>query len=133
MRYFYIICLIVFLFTQCRKKEEKTETSSNYSTTGPSPCPTSPIPISDTNMLKCKFKAGTFWVFQDSLTNNIDTLIVKTLGSYSGSVPYGIPSYWCPVEKLLMEAIFKNDTGNVLIKINYVIMNDGFFLNSDFF
>ena len=133
MRIFCLIFLIVFLFTQCKKKEENTGTSQSYSTTGPPPCPTSPIPISDTNMLKCKFKPGTYWVFQDSLTNNIDTLVVKTLGPYSGNVPYGIPSYWCPVEKVLMEAVFKNDTGNVLIKMNYVIMNDGFFLNSDFF
>ena len=83
MRFFCIIFLIVFLFTQCKKKEENTGTSQSYSTTGPPPCPTSPIPISDTNMLKCKFKPGTYWVFQDSLTYNIDTLVVESLGTYT--------------------------------------------------
>jgi hypothetical protein len=132
MRHYIIIGILsIFIFSEC-KKDNNNPSSGGLPCHCPPACPNPPTPITDTNMLKCKFKAGTFWVFKDSLTNNIDTLLVESLSSYSNGVP-GIPGSYCPVERLSMKTVFKNDTGNVLIHFTYVITNDGFILNNDFF
>jgi hypothetical protein len=88
----------------------------------------------ETNLLKCKFKAGTFWVFKDSITNNIDTLYVESLGPYTGGlIPNNVPYDPCPIEIISMKTEFRNDTGNVLIHMNYLITKYGLILSNEFY
>jgi hypothetical protein len=134
---FILIIFIAFSFASCKKKEEqsKSQQSSVAATTstshGPPPC-TSTVTeyISDYRVVLCKFKVGSYWVFQDSITNLIDTLLLQS--ENTTFIPG--PQYSCKqTERSVLKMALKNEPEHVLKTMDYEVWPDGVVMESEYF
>jgi hypothetical protein len=130
---FLVASFLFFICAACKKNKQQAPAGEQHSLGHPITCPATPAPIVNQNMVACKFKPGTFWVFKDSVTNNIDTLLVQDLAQSDHSRQFDANGGPCYVETFYAKAIFKNDTGNVLISMDYILQERGFVLLSKFF
>ena len=65
----YIFLLSVFSFSSCRNESESPGPCSGSSTT---------TYITASDLLNCRYKTGTYWVYIDSITNLIDSVNIQS-------------------------------------------------------
>src|SRR5688500_8112393 len=105
-----ILCLIIggVICSSCNKKNPTPE-KGGLPGHAPSPCTPRLTPITDVQLLACKYKPGSYWVFKDSLSGAIDTLVVEKLSRF----PYLVSAYSCDtLEYFNVSLRFKKETVN---------------------
>ncbi len=67
----YIFPLVVFFFASCKKDDESS---------GHNPCSGSPTTsyITASDLLNCRYKTGTYWVYIDSITSSNDSVVINS-------------------------------------------------------
>lgn len=127
-----LIALVCFLFVSCKKEKTPQEQSSHAN--APLPCTAHPAtPISNPDMLACKFKTGSFWVFRDSLSGATDTLFVQNLTRTSG-YSYSNPGSPCDsLEIFVVSAITKNEPAEPIKRMQYWIYENAILLSNDYY
>lgn len=127
------IILVLFILAACKKKEPPTSTDTpSHSLAYQADFPSAPIAISDSAALLCKFKSSSYWIFQDSISNSIDTLVMTQEPITDGSISF-LSLGGCELESRLMALRFKGESSIILSEMRFHLQNDVMLFASPYF
>lgn len=87
--YIWILALSVSCLLLACKKQDPAAVAE-IKPLGPGPCTPVLYEITNPDLLQCKFKAGSFWIYKDSLSSAIDTLVMEEAWELVGGDLYYI-------------------------------------------
>ena len=103
-----VLCLTISIVAcwSCKKNSATNTAPPHQSGHSPGPCTPNVTRIADPGLLACKYLPGSYWVFKDSLSGDIDTLFVQTLKRN----PHLMSSNSCDtLEDFIVELSFKKE------------------------
>jgi hypothetical protein len=130
MKYFLPLLFLFIAITACKK--DKVSTGSPTPSKAPPACQARPtIYITDSVLVSLKYKAGSFWVLKDSLSETIDTLLVESAESTKSVFS---PHYTgCDSSEVyVMTLTLKQEDDEAIKKIFACVFPRGFILFSEY-
>lgn len=132
MKFFLPIVLFILIFSACKKKSTGQDAAPGSGHAIVSACPKPAMKLTDPEMVQCKYRPGSFWVYTDSISNSKDTLYVDSLKRMSGYMPFVGNGPCDSAEVFDLKMRFKNEKEAPLKTFHYLVYQLGVLYVNDY-